>query len=148
MAIDLDSVAEEIGKRHGIKISKDDPIMIVVTMIALLEQEMFQQKQQLMGEALSEVEAFITRNNEYISTIVNKMLNEAKGQAQEIINKTLTESKDALQEVIAQAIQTKTASIKTKLEPSIKRVEFAAKMSLVAACVAVLAVVVVLLATL
>jgi len=41
--------------------------------------------------------------------------------------------------VIAQAIQTKTASIKAKLEPSIERVEHAAKMSLVAACVAVLA---------
>jgi len=139
MAIDLDAVAAEIGKRHGIKITRDDPIMIVVTMIALLEQEMFQQKQHLMGEAVSEVEAFISRNNEYITTIVNKMLGEAKGQAQAIINKTLTESKDALQEVIAQAIQTKTASIKTKLDPSIKRVEHAAKMSFAAACVAVLA---------
>jgi len=139
VAIDLDAVVSEIGKRHGIKISKDDPIMIVVTMIALLEQEMFQQKQYLMGEVVSEVEAFITRNNEYISTIVNKMLNEAKGQAQAIINKTLTESKITLQEVIAQAVQAKTASIKAKLEPSIERVEHAAKMSLVAACVAVLA---------
>jgi len=37
MAIDLDAVAAEIGKRHGIKICKDDPVMIVVTMIALLE---------------------------------------------------------------------------------------------------------------
>jgi len=148
MAIDLDAVAAEIGKRHGIKMTRDDPIMIVVTMIALLEQEMFQQKQHLMGEAVSEVEAFITRNNEYISAIVDKMLNEAKGQAQAIINKTLTESKNALQEVIAQAIQTKTTSIKAKLEPSIERVEHAAKMSLAAACVAVLAAGVVLWASL
>jgi len=139
MAIDLDVVAAEIGKRHGIKITRDDPIMIVVTMIALLEQEMFQQKQYLIGEAVSEVEAFITRNNEYITAIVNKMLSEAKGQAQAIINQTLIESKASLQEVVAQVIQSKTASIQAKLEPSIVRVEHAAKMSLAAACVAVLA---------
>jgi len=148
MAIDLDAVAAEIGKRHGIKISKDDPIMIVVTMIALLEQEMLQQKQHLMGEAVSEVEAFIMRNNEYITAIVNKMLNEATGQAQAIINKTLAESKDTLQEAIAQAVQAKTVSIKTKLDPSIQRVEHAAKMSLVAACFAVLAAGIVLWASL
>jgi len=47
----------------------------------LLEQEMFQQKQHLMSEAVSEVEAFITRNNEYISAIVNKMLSDALRQS-------------------------------------------------------------------
>jgi len=64
---------------------------------------------------------------------------EAKGQAQAIINKTLASSKEALQEVVAQTVQVKTASIKAKLEPSSARVEQAAKISLVAACVAVLA---------
>ncbi|KXU36463.1 hypothetical protein AXE65_04885 [Ventosimonas gracilis] len=64
MALDLEAVAAEIGKRHGIKITKDDPIMILVTVIALLEQEMFQQKQKLMTDVVSEVEAFMTRNNE------------------------------------------------------------------------------------
>jgi len=139
VAIDLDAVAAEIGKRHGIRITKDDPIMLIVTVIALLEQEMFQQKQSLMADVVSEIEAFITRNNEYITAIVNKILNEAKGQAQAIINQTLTESKASLQEVVAQVVQSKTASIKAKLEPSIERVEHAAKMSLAAACVAALA---------
>jgi len=41
--------------------------------------------------------------------------------------------------VVAQVVQSKTASIKAKLEPSIKRVEQAAKMSLAAACLAALA---------
>jgi len=100
---------------------------------------MFQQKQYLMGEAVSEVEAFITRNNEYISAIVNKMLGEAKDQAQAIINKTLAESKAALQEAVGQAVQIKTANIKAQLEPSIERAKYAANMSLIAACVAVLA---------
>ncbi|KXU38683.1 hypothetical protein AXE65_12455 [Ventosimonas gracilis] len=148
MDIDLDALAAEIGRRHGLKLDKDDPIMIVVTAVAMLEQEMFRHKQKLMAEVVSEVEAFMTRNNEYISTIVNQMLGEAKNQAQAIINKTLIESKKDLQEAITQTVQTRTANIRAQLEPSIERARQAAYMSLMAGGVAVLAAMIVLWASL
>jgi len=139
MVIDLDAMEAEIRKRHGIKISKDDPIMIMVTMIALLEQELLQEKKNQLSDFVSVMEAFMTRYNQNASAISNQMLSQTASQVQSIINKTLSESKEALQHAIEQSIQTKTASIKKQLEPSIRRVEKTASTSLVVACVTALA---------
>jgi len=139
MDIDLDALASEIGRRHGLKLDKDDPIMIMVTAVAMLKKEALQKEQDLWAAVVSEVEAFMTRYNQQATTTCNQMLREAAAQAQSIVNKSLKESKEALQEAVGQSVQTQTASIKKQLEPSIERVEYAAKMSLAAACVAVLA---------
>jgi len=61
MATDLKTVAEEIGKRHGIKISKDDPAMIMVTANDMLIEDLYQQIQNMLAQIASENEAAITR---------------------------------------------------------------------------------------
>jgi|GEM_PF-1071722 len=139
MDIDLDALAAEIGRRHGLKLDKDDPIMIMVTAVAMLKKEALQKEQDLWAAVVSEVEAFMTRYNQQATTTCSHMLREAATQAQSIINKTLQESKAALQTVVGQAVQINTANIKKQLEPSIERARQAANMSLVAGCVAVLA---------
>jgi len=139
MDIDLDALAAQIGRRHGLKLDKDDPIMIAATAIAMLEGEALQHKEVALAGFVSTLEAFMTRYNQNTKETCNKMLKEASAQAQSIVNKILKESKEALQEAVEQAVQTKTANIKGQLEPLIERVRYAANMSLIAASVAVLA---------
>jgi len=139
MATDLKTVAEEIGKRHGIKISKDDPVMILVTANNMLIEELYQQIQNMLAQIASENEVAITRYQQSIKDISSGMLKEAAAQSQSIINKTLTDSKAALQTTIAQAVQMETDNIKAQLEPPIERAKQAAYISFVAACAAILA---------
>jgi len=139
MDIDLDALAAEIGRRHGLKLDKDDPIMIMVTAVAMVKKEALQKEQDLWAAVVSEVEAFMTRYNQSATEACNKMLKEAATQAQSIVNKTLKESKESLQAAVGQAVQAKTADIKKQVEPLIERTRHAANMSLVASCVAVLA---------
>jgi len=148
MDIDLDALASEIGRRHGLKLDKDDPVMIMVTAVAMLKKEALQKEKDLWTAVVSEVEAFMTRYNQNATETCNQMLREAAAQAQSIVNKSLKESKEALQEVVVQSVQTQTANIKAQLEPPIERARQAANMSLIAACVAVLAAGVVLWASL
>jgi len=148
MDIDLDALTAEIGRRHGLKLDKDDPIMIAATAIAMLEGEALNHKEVALAGFVSTLEAAMTRYNQNATETCNKMLREAAAQAQGIVNKSLKESKEALQEAVGQAVQSKTASIKAQLEPSIERARQAANMSLIAACVAVLAAGIVLWASL
>jgi len=139
MVLDLETVAAEIGKRHGIKITKDDPVMMMVTTNTMLIQELHHELQNFLADAASKNEASVARYSQDIKAISNKILNEAAQQAQDIINAALVDSKAGLQAAITQSVQTKTANIKAQLEPSIGRARLAANMSLAAACVAILA---------
>jgi len=104
-----------------------------------MQQEAEQYHQVLWGKSISNMEAFITRNNQSVTAVSKQMLEQAATQTQGLINKALEESKKSLQEVVAQSVQAQTVDISKQLKPSIERARHAANMSFVAACVAVFA---------
>jgi Transcriptional activator TraM. len=85
----LDELIREVALRHGVALSREDPILIMHTVNARLLQDSQAAQQALLGEFKSELEEISTRWGA-----------DAKTKAERILNAALAASKDSMMQLM------------------------------------------------
>lgn len=92
--MDADALVAEVAKRHGVALSRDDPVMILATLNELLAEE----------NAKAQAEILAKFQVELASTFTN-LTREAKAQIQAAVRQTLEANRDALSRVAVQELK-------------------------------------------
>ena len=103
-----DATIQEIAVRHGVVLSKDDPILILQTMNERLIEESRQAQAVMLAQFREEME--------YISS---QWRDDAKGKAEKVLNAALSSSKDAMDKILKQATSEFTHVIKNLISDSL-----------------------------
>ena len=92
MSDKFDAVIQEIAVRHGVVLSKDDPILILQTM-----------NDRLIEEARQGQAAMLTQFREEMESISSQWRDDAKEKAEKIINAALAGSKEAMARLLLES---------------------------------------------
>ncbi|WP_133140685.1 conjugal transfer protein TraM [Legionella genomosp. 1] len=103
-----DATIQEIAFRHGVVLSKDDPILILQTMNQRLIEESRQAQTVMLAQFREEME--------YISS---QWRDDAKDKAEKILNAALSSSKEAMDKILKQATSEFTHVIKNLISDSL-----------------------------
>jgi hypothetical protein len=127
----LEDLIQEIAAKHGIVVSRDDPILVLQTMNYRLLQESAQAQQVQLDHYKEELEALSLRWG-----------NDAKGKAERILNLALQASKDAIVQATQHAAATTAATVAVEIDSALTRLRQAvldahrvAMLNVVAACI-------------
>lgn len=139
----IDELIKDIAIKHGIAVSRDDPIMILQTINQRLMQDTEKAQQVILEQFKSELEDLAVRWGD-----------DAKDKAEKILNASLEASKKSMETImLAGATETVSilkADINTALELIIAPYHNANKIStlnIVASCITIIAAAIVLWAT-
>jgi Fe-S cluster assembly ATPase SufC len=131
MSDQLEELIKEIAAKHGIVVSRDDPILVLQTINNRLLQDSAQAQQTQLDHYKEELEGLALRWG-----------SDAKGKAERILNASLSAGKDAMGQVMQEAARTTavtvTAEIDTalaRLRASIRDAHRIAMLNVVAACI-------------
>jgi hypothetical protein len=131
----LEDLIQEIAAKHGIVVSRDDPILVLQTMNYRLLQESAQAQQVQLDHYKEELEALSLRWG-----------NDAKGKAERILNVALQASKDAIVQATQHAAATTAATVAVEIDSALARLRQAvldahrvAMLNVVASCIAMAA---------
>ena len=98
MSAAIDETIKDVAIRHGVVLSKDDPILILQTMNERLLEEARKAQQEMLAQFKEEMES-----------IASQWKDDAKEKAEKVLNAALTGSKEAmiklLQESTSESIQ-------------------------------------------
>jgi hypothetical protein len=135
MADAVEELIKEIASKHGIAVSRDDPILILQTINARLMQDSAKAQQKMLDQYKEELEALALRWS-----------NDAKDKAERILNASLAASKDAMLKLMQDGAKEATHAVRAEIEAAVERmnepVREARKMgvlNVVAACLTFLA---------
>jgi hypothetical protein len=127
----LEDLIQEIAAKHGIVVSRDDPILVLQTMNYRLLQESAQAQQVQLDHYKEELEALSLRWG-----------NDAKGKAERILNLALQASKDSIVQATQHAAATTAATVAVEIDSALARLRQAvldahrvAMLNVVAACI-------------
>lgn len=99
---------QEIAIRHGVVLSKDDPILILQTM-----------NDRLIEETRQEQAAMLAQFREEMECISSQWRDDAKDKAEKVLNAALSSSKDAMDKILKQATSEFTHVIKNLISDSL-----------------------------
>ncbi len=105
MSDETDELIKEIAVKHGIAVSRDDPIMILQTINNRLLQDTERAQQALLETYKEELEALSTRWSE-----------DVKDKSQRIVNASLSASKNAMAESVQESAKAASTLLKNELE--------------------------------
>lgn len=105
MSDETDELIKEIAVKHGIAVSRDDPIMILQTINNRLLQDTERAQQALLETYKEELEALSMRWSE-----------DVKDKSQRIVNASLSASKNAMAESVQESAKVATTLLKNELE--------------------------------
>jgi hypothetical protein len=100
-----DELIKEIAVKHGIAVSRDDPIMILQTINNSLLQDTERAQQALLETYKEELEALSMRWSE-----------DVKDKSQRIVNASLSASKNAMAESVQESAKVASTLLKNELE--------------------------------
>lgn len=92
MSDKFDTAIQEIAARHGVVLSKDDPILILQTM-----------NDRLIDEARQAQSAMLTQFREEMENISSQWKVDAKEKAEKVLNAVLASSKEAMNKILREA---------------------------------------------
>jgi len=92
MSDKFDAAIQEIAARHGVVLSKDDPILILQTM-----------NDRLVEEARQAQAAMLTQFREEMENISSQWRDDAKDKAEKVLNAALVSSKEAMNKILKEA---------------------------------------------
>lgn len=144
MADQVEELIKEIAAKHGIAVSRDDPIMVLQTINSRLMQDSAKAQQVQLDQYKEELEALALRWG-----------NDAKGKAERIINVSLAASKDAMVQILQDGSKTMATSLQAEMDASLAQVVVTIQdarrigvLNVVASCITLIAAVVALWVTL
>jgi hypothetical protein len=139
MSDQIDDLIREIAVKHGVAVSRDDPILILQTINSRLMQDSAKAQQEMLQRYKEEME------------VISKTWSaEAKNKAEKILNAALAASKEAMADQMGQGAREAAQTIHNEIESALSGISlqlretrklarlnvFAAVMSLFAAALA------------
>lgn len=144
MADPVEELILEIAAKHGIAVSRDDPILVLQTINNRLMQDSAKAQQVQLDLYKEELEALALRWG-----------NDARNQAERTLNAALAASKDAMWRSMQEGAETSAASIRAEIDAALARVAAPIRdarrigmLNVVASCITLLAAALALWATL
>jgi len=112
MTIDdkIENLIREIAIRHGVPLSRDDPIMILQTINTQLIRESHAAQQEILNLFRSDLELAVHRWNE-----------DAKGKAERTLNAALTASKETMTKGMQEGSKVAAEAVRHEIETAINR---------------------------
>ena len=110
MSDQLEELIKEIAAKHGIAVSRDDPILVLQTINNRLLQDSAQAQQVQLDRYKEELEALALRWG-----------NDAKGRAERILNASLSAGKDSMGQVMQEAARLTAAAVSAELDAALSR---------------------------
>lgn len=115
---DTDALLKEIAVKHGIALSKDDPILILQTI-----------NTRLLEDGLEAQKAAMASLKEDLEEIAQRWGHDAKDKAERILTAGLSANKAAMEEAMSQGAKLAGEAVKAEIERGIKRLESASQAS-------------------
>ena len=104
----FDAAIQEIAVRHGVVLSKDDPILILQTM-----------NDRLIEEAQQAQAAMLAQFREEMESISSQWRDDAKEKAEKIINAALAGSKEAMARLLLESTNRSVQSVERMISNSL-----------------------------
>lgn len=109
MAADkLEETIKEIFAKHGIAVSRDDPILILQTI-----------NERLMKDSATSQQEILNRFKEELEAISYRWENDAKNKAERTLNAALTASKEAMVKGMQDDAQAATKAMRREVEETL-----------------------------
>ncbi|CZP95966.1 conjugal transfer protein TraM [Legionella pneumophila] len=108
MSDKYDAAIHEIAVRHGVVLSKDDPILILQTM-----------NDRLIEESRQAQAAILTQFREEMESISSQWRDDAKEKAEKIINAALAGSKEAMAKLLLESTNASVQSVDRMISVSL-----------------------------
>lgn len=128
----IEETIKEIAAKHGIAVSRDDPILILQTI-----------NDRLMKDSAQAQEELIDRFKEELEALAHRWSKDAKARAERVLNVSLAASKDAMVKGMEDGAQAAADQVLAGVEPVIRRMEKQSKqvaaMNIAAAVTALIA---------
>jgi len=128
----IEETIKEIAAKHGIAVSRDDPILILQTINDRLMKDSAQAQEELIDHFKEELEA-----------LAHRWSKDAKARAERVLNVSLAASKDAMVKGMEDGAQAAADQVLAGVEPVIRRMEKQSKqvaaMNIAAAVTALIA---------
>lgn len=106
----IDSLIKEISVKHGIAVSRDDPILILQTLNARLMDENAKTQQMMLNQYKEELEAIALRWS-----------HDTKDKSERILNAALSASKEVMTNSLQECAKTTGLTIKNSTEELLSR---------------------------
>ena len=132
MADPIDELIKEIAGKHGVAVSRDDPIMILQTINA-----------RLLEDSAKAQQAMLERYKEELEALSARWSSDAKEKAERVLNGALKASSNAMRERAREAAALLRAEIDTALgrvAVSVRQARMVGILNVVASCITFLAV--------
>jgi hypothetical protein len=135
--MEIDHIIKEIALRHNIRLTTNDPVLIVYTMHQLLLERQGEQQQQLLATFESHIEQLTTRWSEDTRQKSEKSLQAALDASKQVMANALQQNA----ELNAKALQSEMRGITTLIDGQIRQIKVltisniaASALTLAAAC--------------
>lgn len=131
MSDQLEDLIKEIAAKHGIVVSRDDPILVLQTINNRLLLDSAQAQQAQLDHYKEELEALALRWG-----------NDAKGKAERILNASLSAGKEAMGQALQDAAKATAATVAAEVDAALARLHASTRdahrialLNVVAACI-------------
>ena len=133
MSEQIEELIREIATKHGIAVSRDDPILVLQTINNRLLENSSKAQQVMLDQYKEELEALALRWG-----------SDARGKAERILNASLAAGKDAMEEVLRDAARTTAAAVASEIDAALDRLRAPvrdahriAALNILAACITI-----------
>lgn len=106
----IEAIIREIATKHGIAVSRDDPILILQTI-----------NNRLLLDSAKAQQAMLDRFKEELEDLARRWGSDAKGRAEQILNAALGASKDAMARSIDDLAKKAATTVASELESALER---------------------------
>ncbi len=144
MADQVEELIKEIAAKHGIAVSRDDPILVLQTINNRLMKDSAKAQQVQLDQYKEELEALALRWG-----------NDAKSKAERILNASLAASKDAMEQVMQEGAKSTATYVRAEIDAALSLVAVPMQdarrigmLNVVASCITMIAAAVALWVTL
>jgi hypothetical protein len=111
MADQVDELIKEIAAKHGIAVSRDDPIMVMQTI-----------NHRLMQGSLEAQQAQLDHYKEELEALALRWGTDAKGKAERILNAALSASKEAMNQTMQENATSTAATVRAEVDAALGHV--------------------------
>ncbi len=103
--VQLEELIKEIAAKHGIAVSRDDPILVMQTL-----------NNRLMHDSAKAQQAQLDQYKEELEALALRWGIDAKGKADRILNAALSASKEAMHQAMQQTGQITAATVRAEVD--------------------------------
>lgn len=109
----IDETIKEIAVRHGVILSKDDPVLILQTMNERLLEETRKSQQEMLAQFKEEME-----------NISSQWKDDAREKAEKVLNAALASSKEAMARLLQESTRESVHAVKKMISDSLAEARY------------------------